>query len=191
MVAGVLSVIARGVLAVNGWTLIGEPLRARSYVLIAAPHTSNWDLFHLLTLAFRYQVKIHWMGKHQIFRAPFGRLMRILGGIPIYRERRDNVVEQMAKRLVTGEPMILVVPAAGTRRYSEYWKSGFYHIAKLARVPIRLGYLDYPKKHGSFGPELMPSGDIPGDMDQIREFYADKTGRHPANKSRIRLREED
>jgi len=179
------------VLRITGWELVGDPPRDRSYVLIAAPHTSNWDLFFLLSFAFRYGVKIHWMGKRQIFRAPFGGVMKRLGGIPIDRGRRENVVEQMAKRLVTGEPMVLVVPAAGTRGPGEYWKSGFYHIANLANVPIRLGYLDFAKRHGSFGPELTPTGDIPADMDRIREFYRDKVGRHPDRQTRVRLQEED
>ena len=179
------------ILRITGWSLVGERPSERSYVLIAAPHTSNWDLFYLLTFAFRYRVKMHWMGKHTIFRPPFGGLMKRLGGVPIYRHKRENLVEQMAKRLAAGEPLVLVVPAEGTRAQGEYWKSGFYHIANLARVPIRLGFLDYAHKKGSFGPELMPTGDIPSDMDRIREFYREIRGKYPAKQSPVRLREEE
>jgi 1-acyl-sn-glycerol-3-phosphate acyltransferase len=186
----VFKVLARIFLKLTGWAMAGEVPTARSYVLIAAPHTSNWDLAYMLAIAWLCDVNIHWMGKHTLFSPPFGWVMKRLGGIPIYRHRRDNIVQQMAEQLTSRGSLVLVVPPEGTRGPAEYWKSGFYHIANLAQVPIVMGYLDYAKKRGGFGPALMPTGDVKTDMKVIRAFYNDKVGKHLDNHGRIRLREE-
>jgi 1-acyl-sn-glycerol-3-phosphate acyltransferase len=160
-------------------------------VLIAAPHTSNWDLAYLLALAAVFDVRVSWMGKHSLFRPPLGLLMRRLGGIPVERHRRGDLVAQAARSLVEADALALVVPAEGTRGYVPHWKSGFYHIARTAGVPIVLGYLDYARRRGGFGPALVPSGDVRRDMDEIREFYADKVGKYPDQFGAVRLKEED
>ena len=131
------------------------------------------------------------MGKHTLFKPPFGWFMRWMGGVAVDRRANHNVVDQMAKELRERESLILAVPAEGTRKYVDYWKSGFYYIAQQAGVPIILGFLDYEKKVGGFGPALMPSGDIRADMDKIREFYKDIKGKRPEYFGRIRLRAEE
>jgi 1-acyl-sn-glycerol-3-phosphate acyltransferase len=186
-----MSFVTEAFLRLTGWEIEGERPRARKFVLIAAPHTSNWDLAYLLALASRYGIKPCWMGKHTLFRPPFGWLMRRLGGIPIRRHLRENVVEQMTRAFAEREELCLTVPPEATRGRAECWKSGFYHIARGARVPIVLGYLDYARKRGGFGPEFHPTGDVVADMDRIRAFYADKVGKHPECFGEIRLREED
>lgn len=182
---------ARLFLWINGWKPEGERPSAPRFVLIAAPHTSNWDLAYLLALATVFGVKVSWMGKYQLFRAPFGGLMRRLGGIPIVRHERKNMVAQMIDALRGPQPLALTVPVEGTRSRVEFWKSGFYHIARGAQVPIVLGFLDYARKRGGFGPALVPSGDLRADMDRIRAFYADKIGKYPADFGPVRLREEE
>ncbi len=177
-------------LRATGWQAEGRRPAARKYVLIAAPHTTNWDLAYLLALAWLFEIKVSWMGKHTLFAGPFGWVMRGLGGIPIRRDRRGNVVQQMVDAFAASESLALVVPAEGTRRYVPHWKSGFYHIANRARVPIVLGFLDYRRKRGGFGPELIPTGDIRHDMDEIRAFYADKVGKYPDAFGDVRLKEE-
>ena len=174
----------------TGWQPEGERPRDRRFVLIAAPHTSNWDLVYLLALAEVFEVRVSWMGKDAIFRPPFGWLMRRLGGIPVVRQQRGNLVSQAAQRFATSRELALVVPAEGTRGAVEHWKSGFYHIARTADVPIVLGYLDYARRRGGFGPSLFATGDVRKDMDQIREFYADKTGKYPEQFAEPRLLEE-
>ena len=159
-------------------------------MLIAAPHTSNWDLVYLLALSEVFDVRVSWMGKAAIFRPPFGWLMRRLGGIPVARHQRGNMVAQATHRFATAQDLALVVPAEGTRGAVEHWKSGFYHIARGAEVPIVLGYLDYARRRGGFGPSLVATEDVRKDMDQIREFYADKVGKHPDQFAEPRLREE-
>lgn len=189
--AGTLArAISEVFLRVTGWEIEGERPEADHFVLIAAPHTSNWDLAYLLALALRFGVRPRWMGKHTLFRGPMGPVMRAVGGIPIRRHVRENVVQQMALAFTEHETLCLTVPPEGTRGWTPFWKSGFYHIARTAHVPIVLGYLDYARKRGGFGPAFHPTGDLKADMDLVRAFYADKVGRYPECFGEIRLREE-
>lgn len=181
---------ARAFLAATGWKPEGERPGVRRYVLIAAPHTSNWDLAYLLALAEDFDVRVSWLGKSQIFRPPLGWLMRRAGGIPVRRDRRTNLVAQAAETFARASDLALVVPAEGTRGYTEHWKSGFYHIARRARVPIVFGYLDYARRRGGFGPAFEPTGDVKRDMDRIRAFYADKVGKYPECFGPVRLADE-
>ncbi len=182
--------LARVFLVLTGWRPEGQRPEADKFVLIAAPHTSSWDLAYLLALSQVLGVRVSWMGKHTLFRGPMGWVMRRVGGIPVWRHLRENVVKQMVKAFHASEALALTVPPEGTRGYRDYWKSGFYHIAREAQVPIVLGYLDYARKRGGFGPQLLPTGDVRRDMDEIRRFYADKTGKHPERFSRVHLKEE-
>lgn len=183
--------IARAFLRATGWKPEGAPPACKRFVLIAAPHTSNWDLFYLLAFAEHYDVHISFMMKHSVFRGPLGPLFRSLGGIPIYRHKRGDLVKQMVEAFRERDEFMLVVPAEGTRSRVEYWKSGFYHIAREANVPIVCGYLDFARRRGGFGPAIVPSGSVADDMDAIRDFYADKIGRHPELFAEPRLREEE
>jgi len=160
-----------------GWRMEGELPRAPKYVMIAAPHTSNWDLVVMLILAFSYRTKICWMGKDALFRRPFGTLSRWLGGIAIDRTKANNVVEQSIELFREKERLVMAVPPEGTRKKVRYWKTGFYYIAKGAGVPIALGFIDYRRKTGGFGPVVTPTGDIDADMEAIQAFYSNITGK--------------
>jgi len=148
-------------------------------VLIAAPHTSNWDLPYMLFVAFGLRAKVYWMGKDAIFRWPFSRLFKWLGGIPIDSSKSNNVVAQSIDQFTRNDNLILAVPPAGTHKRVLNWKTGFYHIANGAEVPIVMGFLDYKKKIGGIGPVLQPTGDIEADMLTIRTFYQDISGKYP------------
>lgn len=174
-----------------GWKTDGVRPEARRFILIAAPHTSNWDFVNLLAFASYYELQINWIGKHTLFKPPFGTIMRALGGVAVRRDRRENLVESLATLFENYEDLGLVVPAEGTRRHVDYWKSGFYHIARTAKVPIVMSYLDYTDKRGGFGPGFHPSGDVRKDMDIVRAFYDGKQGKFPELFGPIRLREED
>lgn len=178
-------------LRTTGWKPEGAPPERHRFVLIAAPHTSNWDLAYLLALGEAYDLRISFMMKHTLFRGPLGPLFKSLGGIPIYRDRRGDLVKQMVDAFGERDEFVLAVPAEGTRSRVDYWKSGFYHIAREANVPIVLGYLDYARRRGGFGPALHASGNVREDMDLIRDFYADKSGLHPELFAEPRMREED
>ncbi|MCP4755847.1 MAG: glycerol acyltransferase [Proteobacteria bacterium] len=168
-----------GILKITGWRAEGELPETRKFVLIAAPHTSNWDLPIMLYLAFVFKVKIYWMGKDTIFRQPFAGFFKWLGGIPIDRSKANNVVDQSIEQLQRHEELILTVPPTGTRKKVTKWKTGFYHIAHGANVPIVLGFIDYRRKVGGLGPVVHPTGDIEKDMKTIMAFYAGITGKYP------------
>lgn len=184
------ALIAKLFLAITGWKLEGEVPEDDRVVLIAAPHTTNWDFAYLLALGFAHGYHVNWMGKHSLFRAPFGGIMRALGGVPVQRDRRTDLVSRMAKIFEEREHLVLTIPPEGTRGLADHWKSGFYQIAMAAKVPVHLGYLDYPSRRGGFGPAIQLTGDVKADMDVIRAFYADKRGKYPENFTPIRLNEE-
>lgn len=181
---------AQRFLRFTGWKSEGNGPAARKFVLIAAPHTTNWDLIYMLAIAWDLDVDISWMGKHTIFRWPFGGLMKYLGGIPVRRNARKNAVEQMTAVFANRSTLALTVPAEGTRSYVPHWKSGFYHIARAAKVPIVLGFLDYSRKLGGFGPEVIPTGNVSEDMDEIRAFYTASMAKYPEAFGDVRLKEE-
>ena len=183
--------IGKTFLRIAGWKADGERPAVDRYVIIAAPHTSNWDMPFMLAMAFVYDIPVKWMGKHTLFKAPFGPFFKRLGGIPIVRHRPGGVVGQMVEHFENNDSLALMVTAEGTRSHVDYWKSGFYHIARGADVPVVLSYLDVSKKVGGVGPALALTGDFGADMDKIREFYSGMQGFRPENIGVIRLREED
>ncbi len=183
--------IARALLTALGWKIEGETPLHRKYVLIAAPHTSNWDFPLMMLFAWSFGMRISWMGKQSLFHPPYGWIMRLMGGIPIQRKRNNNVVDSMVEAFAQHDRLILVVPTEGTRARTDYWKSGFYHIARGAGVPIVPSYLDFGMKRGGFGPALPMSGDVRRDMELLRGFYAPMKGLFPENFGPVRLREED
>jgi 1-acyl-sn-glycerol-3-phosphate acyltransferase len=113
------------------------------------------------------------------FRWPMGPFLRWLGAFPIDRSRSHNVVAQSIRAFNKYKRMVLVVPPSGTRKKVMYWKSGFYHIARGAGVPVVLGYLDYREKVGGIGPTVHITGNMEGDMKTIRDFYTDIEGKYP------------
>jgi 1-acyl-sn-glycerol-3-phosphate acyltransferase len=171
-----------------GWRVEGKAPDLHKYVIIAAPHTSNWDFPITLAVTFVLKIKIYWTGKDTMFRWPFGAACRWLGGIPIDRSRSQNVVEQSVNAFNEMDNLIMVIPPEGTRKKVSYWKTGFYHIASGAKVPIALGYLDYRRKVGGIGPTFYPTGDLDKDMQEIKAFYATVTGKHQDNFSNAALK---
>ncbi len=184
--------IGRLATALFRWKPEGELPKDPRFVLIAAPHTSNWDFFFFLTIAWgHYKVQPNWMGKAELFKGWRGPIMRALGGVSVKRDRRNNLVQQLAEKFATAQKLILTVPAEGTRGKREYWKSGFYRIAEGAQVPIVPGFLDYARRRGGFGPSFVPTGDMTADMDRLRAFYKDVQGKFPEKFTLPRLPEED
>lgn len=170
---------SRAFMKLAGWRVEGElPASARKCVLIAAPHTSNWDLPYTLMAAFILRLNPYWMGKSSIFKPPFGALMRWLGGIAVNRDQSSNLVAASAAALQAADgPVQLIVPPQGTRSQVTQWKTGFYYIAQTAGLPILLAYIDYPNKRVGIGPLFQPSGDVERDMQAIKAFYAPMRGR--------------
>jgi 1-acyl-sn-glycerol-3-phosphate acyltransferase len=157
------------------------PLEAQRSVFIAAPHTSNWDLPYTLMVAFALRLNVHWMGKASIFRFPFGGLMRWLGGLAVDRSKSNNLVAASANAITRARGALqLIVPPEGTRSKTRYWKTGFYHIALAAKVPIVMAYMDYSRKISGLGPLFYPTGDLEADMCIIKAFYAPFKGKNTA-----------
>ena len=171
---------SRGLLRLLGWRVQGSlEARAARCVVIAAPHTSNWDFPFTLLGAFALGMHIRWLGKATLFRAPFGGLMRWLGGIPVQRERSNNLVGAsiVALRAAPG-PLQLVLSPEGTRRRTSTWKTGFHHIARGAGLPIQLSYLDWGTRCCGLGPLVDPGEDVDADIARIRAFYTPFRGRN-------------
>ena len=176
----VLRVLSVGFLKLTGWKVLGSlPPNCGKSVFIAAPHTSNWDLPYTLMVAFSLRLHIYWMGKEQIFKPPFRGIMMWLGGIPVNRDKSNNLVAASIEAIQQADgPLQLVVPPEGTRSNTRYWKTGFYYIAVGAQVPIVMAYMDYDKKISGLGPVFQPSGDVDADMVRIKAFYAPFKGKN-------------
>jgi 1-acyl-sn-glycerol-3-phosphate acyltransferase len=190
------SAIAKAGLAMlGGWQYeLPVPTVPRA-VCLAVPHTSNMDGFLLVLLAQSVGLPISWMVKSSWTKPPVGWLVRGVGGVGIDRSRAHGMVEQMIDQFAERERFYLVIPPEGTRGRTEYWKSGFYHIARGANVPLLPGFLDYRRKRGGFGAPIEVTGDVRADMDALRSFYRARgegeMARFPEKFGPIRLREED
>ena len=180
VVNSLIKALSVGFLKLTGWKVEGSlPPDGERSVLIAAPHTSNWDLPYTLMVAFSLNLNIRWMGKASIFRFPFGGIMRWLGGIAVDRSKSNNLVSASAESLRNStQPFQLVVPPEGTRSKTRYWKTGFYYIALEAKVPIVMAYMDYSRKVSGLGPIFRPTGDVEKDMTDIKAFYAPFKGKN-------------
>lgn len=166
-------------LSALGWRLEGRWPDLRRMVVVLAPHTSNWDFFLAICVVVALGVRAHWIGKHTLFRWPFGRLMRYLGGTPIVRDASIGRVAQIVEQIKRSDEFILGVAPEGTRRRAPRWKSGFYHVAVGAGVPILLAYLDYSQRVVGLGPVFHPTGDERSDLASIRSFYDKRWARFP------------
>ena len=181
----IVNTVLRGLsivfLKLAGWKVEGSlPSNAKKSVLIAAPHTSNWDLPYTLMVAFVLRLNPYWMGKESLFKPPFRGIMMWLGGIPVRRESSNNLVGASAEAIQRADGSLqLIVPPEGTRSKARYWKTGFYYIAVGAQVPIVMAYMDYARKVSGLGPVFIPTGDIEADMVDIKAFYAPFKGKNP------------
>lgn len=182
--------LGRTYLWLLGWQIQGQKPPYKKCVLLAAPHTSNWDVPLMLSMSYIYGIRVSWIGKHSLFRGPLGILMRWLGGVPVDRRARHNAVQQVVDEFNRSDELYILITPEGTRSRAEYWKSGFYHMAREAQVPIILGLLDFKRKVGGLFDAIVPSGDIKADMDKMRAFYRDASGKYPELFGPIRLREE-
>ncbi len=188
---GLARQLSRLFFRMTGYRLVVQtPRPPGSAVLVAAPHTSNWDFVFMMAISGATGTRFRWLGKSGIFRFPFGPLMRALGGIPVDRSSSHGLVSAMAGRL-SEEETVLVLTPKGTRGKRDYWKSGFYRIAEEAGVPLLLAFVDSSTRTAGLGPALTATGDARADMEQIRRFYAGKLGVRPELTSVPRLRSED
>lgn len=181
--------LSGAILKLFGWTTVNsEELHRKKYILIGAPHTTNWDFPLTMLTMWTLRIQFSWVAKHTLFSGPLGYLLRKLGGIPVDRKARTGFLNSMVSAFENSDQLILAIAPEGTRSRTDHWKAGFYNIALKANVDIRLGYVDYSRKTIGLGPFLTPSGDVEADFLKIRDFYKDKRGKFPAKESTIRLR---
>lgn len=170
--------LGRILLLLSGWRVVGRPLPdIPKAVLIGAPHTSNWDFVGAMGAMLGLQLDIGWLGKHTLFRRPFGWFMRLLGGISVNREDAGGVVEESAAAFRLRDRLWLALTPEGTRKGGN-WKSGFYRIAKAAGVPILLVAIDARLRRIEIGPLLRPGDDKSLDWHRISLFYEPHLTRH-------------
>ncbi|MEM1380322.1 MAG: lysophospholipid acyltransferase family protein [Pseudomonadota bacterium] len=170
--------IALALYRLAGWQVEGTAPETHKFVVIAAPHTSNWDLPFMLGVAYMFRIRLRWMGKDSLFKGPFGWLMKALGGIPIDRSKANDVVSQMVAIYNQAKSLAVAIPPEGTRSKVRVWKTGFYNIAHGAGVPIALGFLDYDRKVGGIGKVVVTTGDYERDLEEIKAFYAPIIAKH-------------
>ena len=171
--------LSRLILRLLGWQIEGKAPAAPKYVLIAAPHTSNWDFPFTLMVCFALRMPVYWMGKASLFPPVLGGIMRWLGGIPVERSRQGNLVQSTVDAFQRSTRLTVIIPPEGTRSKVTHWKTGFYYIAQGAGLPIALGFLDFKRKRAGVERLFEVTGDIEADMVKIQAFYANITGKNP------------
>ena len=190
-VGGFAAWVGARLLSAAGWKVVlAQPVPERC-VVIFYPHTSNWDTVIGLCVRFMTGLSIRFAGKDSLFRTPvIGPLLFRWGGVPVNRRERTGFIDAMSARFLRPGVFRLAIAPEGTRSRTEFWKSGFYHLAREANVPLALGYIDYPAREVGVGGYVELTGDPVTDMARLRAFYGDKRGRYPANQSPVCLRDE-
>lgn len=178
-----LKLLAHILLQLSGWKLEGEIPDLNKCVIIGAPHTSNWDMFFGLLYKMYYNLNIKFLMKEELFRFPLNIFFSWIGGIPVNRGKKNNLVETLYQKFTQKENFYLALTPEGTRNKVKQWKRGFYYIAKKANVPIVLGYMDYGRKVAGVGPVFYPGNDIEKDMAAIRSFYKSVQAKFPEHYS--------
>ena len=179
MVAKFLSKI---ILKLAGWHIQGHiPANIKKCIMIAAPHTSNWDFLFARCAFYLMDIDVRYTIKKEAMVGPLGWLLHRMGALPVDRKKNNSLVEAMVAILNNADRMVIMITPEGTRSYQPRWRKGFYYAALGANVPIVLGYLDYPKKEAGIGPIVMPTGDVEADIEKIKSFYRTITGKYPEN----------
>lgn len=163
----------------QGWAVEGKAIEPRKFVVIAAPHTSNWDFVYFIGAAEGLNLNLSFMGKTSLFRWPFRRMMHEMGGIPVDRGKSGNYVDLMVAEFAKRAEFMLTIAPEGTRGKVRQWRTGFYHIAMGAKVPLVCGLMDYRRKVVGLGPAIWPTGDYARDMEQVTAFYSQCTPKYP------------
>lgn len=176
------------ILKLFGWQLDQQQPTQHRYVLIAYPHTSNWDFILGMLTKWAMGMPLNWVAKHSIFWGPFKPMFKAMGGVPLNRDKTRGFISKNIELFQQRQSFVLGLMPEGTRSKTEYWKSGFYHIAHGAKVPIALAYMDYKNKKVGVGKVVNTTGDIQADFENIKAFYKDITGYQPDNASRLAIK---
>ncbi len=175
--------VSRKMLQLLGWRIAGTFPDDDKLVAIFAPHTSNWDFVIIYLMVNAFGVKGNFFAKHTLCHPPLGWFMKAVGGVPVVRRHTQNLVDSAVEALAEHEHFYLGLAPEGTRRYTDHWRTGFYHIAERTGARILLMYADFEKKETGMGPVVTLTGDMAADFEVIKDFYADKAPCIPENRS--------
>ncbi len=163
-----------------GWKIINDfPRDLKKYIIIAGPHTSNWDFPLGVAVKFARKLNVKFIGKHTLFKPPYGFIFKALGGEPVDRTKSANLVDQIIEVFNNQEEFVFALSPEGTRKKVSKWKTGFYHVAKRANVPIVMATLDFGRKQVLIDDPYYLTGDMKKDFLHFHNFYKDVKGRNP------------
>lgn len=182
--------LAERFLKLRGWKFLGEVPPEPKYIVIGAPHTSNWDFVIYLAAISHWDFKPRYLGKHTLFEGPFGWLFRRWGGIPVDRRQPGGLIGQVSAEFDTNDQLVLVIAPEGTRGAASFWKSGFLTIAKAVGAPIVPAKVDFGNKQITLGRPMDHSGDITETMTELRAFYEGAEGKNAAGMGPVMVKEE-
>lgn len=168
-----------GLFRLKGWSVAGRAPGVRKCVILGAPHTSNWDFVFFLGVTDYFGFQPGFMGKLSLFKGPLGQFMLDMGGVPVDRSGGRNVVDAVAAEFARRDDLMLVIAPEGTRSGADGWRSGFYHIARAANVPVVCGWFNLAEKRGGLSAPIDMTGDQAADMARIAAFYQSVMPGHP------------
>jgi len=177
-----LRLVSNSVMRLAGWRVDGNVPGLSKFIIIGAPHTSNWDFILFLGIVFRLKINVSYMGKVELFRSPLGWFFYYCGGIPVDRSKSTGLVEQTVEACQKADHFILVIAPEGTRHGVKEWKRGFYHIAKGAEIPVVLAKVDGKHKTVHVGQVFYPTEDMEADMKAIQDSFKGLVGIRPPRK---------
>ena len=175
----ILRKIARFGINISGWTIKGKVPDEERIVIIAAPHTSNWDFILAMLAIFGLNIKVRWLGKHSIFKPGFKKFFEWLGGIPVYRDNPSSLIENVVNIVKKERSIVIAMTPDGTRKKVKRWKTGFLRIAKQTHSKILLISIDAPTKSIEIGNIFNPTGNSEEDLAYIQKYYSTFRGINP------------
>lgn len=180
--------LAHGMLRLTGWSIDGSVPVSGSYIVVAYPHTSNWDFVIFLAIVHAFSLNVRFLAHQGLFKGPFGWYLRRAGGVAVDRSSPGGAVTAAVEALAASDGLALVVAPEGTRAAGSPWRSGFWRIANASGLPVVMGYVDGATRRCGLGPAVRIDGDPEAWMARARDFYADKYGLRPRRRGPMELR---
>jgi len=183
--------ISKFILKSIGWEIEQKLPAEKKYIIIGAFHTSNMDFVISLLCMSAIGLKFNWIGKHTLFKWPFGTFFKFIGGIPVNRGVNSGFIQKAACLFNDTDELVIAISPEGTRSKTEYWKTGFYYIALEANIPVAMGYFDYSNKRVGIGEYFTPTGNIHQDFEKIKTFYGTKSGKNREKQGAIKIKKRE
>jgi len=171
--------LSKLILAIWGWKMVGKIPEENKFIAVEAPHTSMWDFIIGRLFFYSLGYKPRFLMKKELFFFPLGWILVKMGGIPVNRKKKGDLVERMTQKFKDENKLYLIITPEGTRKKVTEWKLGFYYIAKSANVPIVPAYIDYQKKTIGVGPSFYASENVDNDILRIKDFVKNAAPKHP------------